>query len=495
MIRRLGLDSMIASKRSRERDLVVAMIAERLIHPCSKLATTRLWHETTLARELGVENAAVDELYEAMHWLLKRQNRLEKKLARLHLTEGGLVLYDVTSSYYKGRTCPLVYYGYNRDKKKGRPQIVYGVMTNEKGCPVSIDVYPGNTADPATMPDQVEKLLKRFELSRAVIVGERGMLTQARIDSLKKHPELGWISALRSQAIRQLAAKGEIQLSLFDEKNIAEITSPDFPGERLVVCFNPLLAEERKRKREELLVATEKALDKIVSQVARRTKKPLLKEEIAAKFGKVIGRHKMEKHFNSKIEDGQFDWSRNEESISREQAIDGIYVIRTSEPKQRLSAEETVRKYKSLSFVERVFRTFKGIDLRVRPINHRLATTVRAHFFLCFLAYYVEWHMRQALAPLLFADEELELKSKNRDPVAPAKPSESAKRKKTKLQTANGFPVHSFNTLMEMLATRTKNFCRPDSIPEIEPIEVISDPTPLQSEVFKLLRLYPVERN
>jgi len=495
-IRRLGLDSIIASKRCRQRDLVVAMIAQRVIRPYSKLATTRHWRDTTLAKELAVEDADVDELYGAMAWLLKRQKRIENKLARRHLAEGDCALYDVSSSYYEGRTCPLVFFGYSRDHRGDRPQIVYGVMTDKDGRPISVDVYAGKTADPATVPDQIEKIRQRFGLSRLVFVGDRGMLTETRIEALKKHPGIGWISALRSGAIRRLAGAGAIQMSLFDEQNLAEITSPDFPGERLVVCFNPELAHERRRTREELLAATEKALEKIARQAARRTRKPMRTEEIAMKVGAVIGARKMKKHFTTKIDGGRLEYSRDDESIENEKRLDGIYVVRTSEPRERFSAAETVRSYKSLSEVERAFRTLKGIDLRIRPIHHRLADTVRAHVFLCLLSYYVEWHMRRALAPLLFDDEELHGARRQRDPVAPAQASASAKKKKARRKTDEGLAVHSFETLIRHLSTRCKNYCYPRDVAQVETrIEITTDPTPLQTRAFELLQMYPVQRN
>ena len=416
-IKRLALDSIISSKRCQERDLVVAMIAERLIRPCSKLATTRFWHTTTLAEELSVTDADEDDLYDSMDWLLARQGRIEKKLAARHLLEGSLVLYDVTSSYYEGRTCPLARFGHNRDRKKGKLIIVYGLLTDEAGRAVAVEVYPGNTGDPTTVPDQVEKLRKRFGLCRVVLVGDRGMLTQAQIDKLKDYPGLGWISALRSHAIRKLVNGGSLQLSIFDEKNLAEIHSPEFSDERLVVCYNPILAEERRQKRQRLLSATEKGLEKIAKEVTRRTKTPLDKVEIGKKVGKAINRYKVGKHFAVMIEDGTFSFSRKEESIRRESELDGIYVIRTSEPAERISAEDMVRNYKRLEQVETAFRCMKGIDLLVRPIHHRTEDHVRAHIFLCMLAYYVEYHMRKSLAPLLFEDEELDEMRKTRDPV------------------------------------------------------------------------------
>lgn len=494
-IRKLGLDGVIASKRCRERDLVLAMVAEQLIHPCSKLATTRLWHSTTLSEELGVTDADEDELYRAMDWLVARQRRIENKLAGRHLCEGGLVLYDVTSSYYEGKRCPLVRYGHNRDGKKGAPVIVYGVMTDGEGRPVAVDVYPGNTADPTTVPDQVEKLQRRFGLSRVVLVGDRGMLTKTQVEHLRAHPGLGWISALRGPSVRKLVEGGELQMSLFDEKNVAEITSPEYPGERLIACFNPLLAEERRGKREELLAATETGLSRVSQQVSRPRRNPLGKAEIGLRVGRVLHRFKVGKHFKLKIEDGLFEWSRREESIRGEEALDGIYVIRTSEPKERISPDDVVRNYKSLAQVERAFRTLKGLEVLVRPIRHRKDPRVRAHVFVCFLAYYVEWHMRKALAPLLFEDEEREQNRKTRDPVAPARPSPSARRKKATHFTPDGLPVHSFHTLLKDLATRCRNTCRVKSDPSAPRFQMVTEPTPLQAKALQLLGLYPVTGN
>src|SRR3954453_8296374 len=338
MIRRLGLDALIASRPSRQRDLVLALIAERLLFPCPKLATTRHWLDTTLAEELHIEDADEDELYAAMDWLLGRQKAIETKLAKRHLVDGGLVLYDVSSSYYEGEKCPLARYGHDRDGKTGRPIIVYGVLTDADGRPVAVQVYPGDTGDPTTVPDQVAKLSRQFGLARIVLVGDRGMLTQTQINTLKEHPGLGWISALRSPAIRALLADGHLNRSLFDHVNLAEIESPDFPGERLMACFNPLLAEKRGQKREALLAATEAKLTKLSQAVSRRTKAPLSAAEIGVKAGRVIRRHKMAKHIQLTICDGIFTWERNDESIRREGLLDGIYVIRTSEPAERLSA-------------------------------------------------------------------------------------------------------------------------------------------------------------
>ena len=489
-IRQLGLEKLIGAKRSRPRDLVVAMIAERLLHPCSKLATIRSWNSTTLAEELVVADASEDELYEALDWLLARQPRIEKKLAGQHLNEGAVVLYDITSSYYEGHCCPLARFGHNRDGKKDRPIIVYGVLTDAAGRPVAVEVYEGNTGDPTTVPDQVEKLQQRFGLERVVLVGDRGMLTETQISKLKQHPGLGWVSALRAGAIRELADSGALQLSLFDQQNLAEIHAPAYPGERLVACYNPLLGEERKRKREELLEATERELTRIRKQVARRTKTPLKKEEIALKVGAVVNRFKMGKHFALTIEDGRLGWTRRAETIRREAELDGIYVIRTSEPEgPSWSAADTVRRYKSLAQVERAFRTLKGIDLRVRPIFHRTPNHVRAHIFLCLLAYYVEWHMRRALAPLLFADEQLSEDRLSRDPVSPAEPSASAKKKKQLRQGADGLPVHSFSTLLAELGTRCRNRCRANTGGSGASFHLLTKLTPLQAEAFRLLGL------
>jgi hypothetical protein len=488
MIRRLGLEDLIASRPSRPRDLVTALIAERLLFPCSKLATTRHWLDTTLAEELHLEDADEDELYAAMDWLLSRQGAIEAKLAKRHLSDGALVLYDVSSSYYEGEKCPLARYGHDRDGKTGRPIIVYGVLTDGDGRPVAVQVYPGDTGDPTTVPDQVAKLSRQFGLSRIVLVGDRGMLTQTQINTLKEHPGLGWISALRSPAIRDLLKDGHLNRSLFDAVNLAEIASPDFPGERLLACYNPLLAEKRGRKREALLAATEVKLTKLAGAVSRRTKAPLSAAEIGVKAGRVIGRHKMAKHIRLTISDGTFTWERDGESINREQLLDGIYVIRTSEPSERLSAADGVRSYKRLAQVEQAFRCLKGIDLLVRPIHHRLEPRVRAHVLICVLAYYVEWHLRRAWRPLLFADEELDGARAVRDPVAPAQPSDSVRRKKTTHQTAGDLPVHSFRTLLAHLGCRSRETYQVGSDPSGATFARVTEPDPVQEEALRLLR-------
>ncbi|MFQ5561338.1 MAG: IS1634 family transposase [Nitrospinota bacterium] len=488
-MKKLGMDTLLSSQACKERNLVMAMIAERLIHPCSKLATTRTWNSSTLAEELGVDQADEDDLYTAMDWLVQNQSKIEGKLAKRHLKDGALALYDISSSYYEGRTCPLIAFGHNRDGKKGKQIIVYGLMADADGRPIAMDVYPGNTADPTTIPDQIEKLSERFNLSRVVLVGDRGMLTQTQIEKVKQCPSLGWISALRSRSIQELVEGNRLQLSLFDQQDLAEITSPDYPGERLVACFNPFLAEERKRKRLDLLEATENNLKKISQQIERRKKKKITKPEIGLKVGKVINRYKVGKHFKLAIDEGKLSWQRNENNIEKEASLDGIYVIRTSEPKEKMSAEDAVRNYKSLSQVERAFRSLKSVDTLIRPIRHRKEVRVKAHIFLCMLAYYVEWHMRKALKPLLFEDEELEDSRKTRDPVAPAKPSQTAKDKKKNKKTKDGFPVHSLKTLLIEMGTRCKNLCKIKSAPNAPAFTQLTELNPFQKKVFQLLDL------
>lgn len=488
-IKKLGLDKIISSKPCKERDLAVALIADRLLHPCSKLATSRMLNSTTLGEELSITNADEDDLYEAMDWLLKRQSRIENKLAKSHLLEESLVLYDVSSSYYEGHTCPLIAFGHNKDKKAGKKIIVYGVMTDPEGRPVAVDVYPGNTGDPSTVEDQTNKLRDRFKLSRIILVGDRGMLTQTQIDTLENYPGIGWISALRSESIRELAKKDYIQLSLFDKQDLAEISSPDFPGERLIVCYNPILAERRHYKRISLLEATEKKLDKVVNEVNRRTRKTLKQDEIGIKVGKILDRYKVGKHFKLTIKDNYFKYERNQEAIEQESKIDGIYVIRTSEPKATMSAEDTVRNYKSLSLAERSFRCMKGVDILVRPIRHYTEDRVRAHIFICMLTYYVEWHMRKALAPLLFDDEELDHHRQTRDPVKPAATTDSAKMKKKVRKTKDGLPIHSFSTLLVDLGTLCKNKCRIKSSPDEEQFYQETEMSSLQKKAFNLLGL------
>lgn len=487
-MRKLGMETILASQPCRERSLVMGMIAERLIHPGSKLATTRTWHQSSLADEIGVADAKVEELYSALDWVLSRKARIEAKLAKRHLEEGALVLYDTSTSFYTGRTCPLARFGHDRDDS-GFPVIAYGVLTNHLGCPVGVEVYPGNTGDPTTVTDQVDKVKTRFALASVIVAGDRGMLTQAQIDKLKERDGVGWISCLRSHSIRELVNTGQIQPSLFDTKNLAEITSPDFPGERLIVCFNPFLADERKRKREDLLRMTEKHLESLSREVKRRKKKLLGKADIGLKAGKILGRYKVGKHFLLTIGESSFEWKRREDAIASEAQLDGIYVVRTSVPKNELSSEDAVRAYKSLSLVERAFRCLKGVDLLIRPIHHRDEDRVQAHIFLCMLAYYVEWHMRRALAPLLFHDEDLDANRKTRDPVAPAQSSPSARRKKREKKTDDGFTVHSFKDLIAALGSRAKILCRFGADPTAPLVSRISESTPLQARALDLLGL------
>jgi len=490
-MRRLGMHRLLGSTRCRERDLVAAMIAERVLHPGSKLATTRTWRSSTLGHECGVEDADVDELYRALEWLLARQERIEAKLAARHLREGGLALYDLSSSSYEGTTCVLARRGYNRDGEK-LPCIAYGMLTNQQGCPVAVEVFPGNTGDPTTVPVQVERLQQRFKLQRVVLVGDRGMLTSTRIEALRAHPGLGWIAALRGPAIRALVESGAIQRSLFDERNLAEITAPAYPGERLIVCFNPRLAEDRQRTRTALVEATERELEAIARMAARRTRTPLSDAELGVRVGRVINHYKVAKHFDIEIDHGVLRVQRRQEAIEQEAALDGIYVIRTSEPQPTLAAPEVVRGYKCLTTVERAFRCLKGMDLRVRPIYLRVENHVRAHVLLCMLAYYVEWHMRQALAPLLFHDETLPGERATRDPVAPAKVSAQARIKKARRTDDAGLALHSFATLLQDLATLCRNTCRLLTQPEAPTFDQLTEPTPLHRRALELLRAVPM---
>ena len=490
-IRQLKLPALIDPRPSPKRDRVLAMILQRLLYPASKLATTRLWHTTTLAEELSLEDTDEDDLYEAMDWLLERQDRIERKLAKRHLAEGDPVLYDVSSSYYEGQTCPLMQFGHNRDGKRDRPIVVYGVLADSMGRPLAVEAYAGNTGDPTTVGDQVEKIRGRFGLERVVLVGDRGLLTETQINHLKRYPGLGWISALRHHQIRRLVESEAVQLSLFDERHLAEVRSPDYPGERLIVCHNPLLAEHRRQKREALLTATEEALARIARQVARRTRTPLSATEIAEKLGRVKNRFQVAKHFRTEIADGSFHYERRTEAIIREAQLDGFYMLRTSEPADRLPTAAVVRRYKDLTRVERAFRSLKTVDLHIRPIRHRVESRVRAHLFLCLLAYYVHWHLRQALAPLLFDDEDLEAERARRDPVLAAQPSDSAKRKKRKRLTEDGLPLQSLETLMAHLGTRARHQCRLPSEPDAPCVQRLTEPTPLQQRAFELIRMSP----
>ena len=493
-LKRLRLERLIARQRSPERDRAVAMIVARVLDPGSKLATARNLAEATagdsLADTLGLGAVDEDDLYAAMDWLLKRQDRIERSLARRHLEEGALVLYDLTSVYLEGRKCALGRRGYSRDGKRGKLQIEFGLLCDAEGRPVAVEVFPGNAADPATVGAQIRKLRSRFGLSKVVLVGDRGMLTEARIREEVKPAGLHWIGALRGPAIRKLVESGAVQLSLFDEKDLVEIRTDAYPGERLTVCRNPLLAAERARKREELLKATEALLEPIVAATRRAKRRLKGEDKIGERLGKVIGKYKMAKHFAWDIDDhGVFGYRRNAVSIAAETALDGLYVIRTSLPETELDAPATVRAYKRLSTVERAFRSLKSVDLKVRPVFHRTEQRVRAHVLLCMLAYYVEWHMRRRLAPLLFDDEDRAgAEAARTSVVAPARVSQSARRKARRKRSDEGRPVHSFRTLLRDLATVTKNTVAP-RLPGAEPFDILARPTELQREAFRRLGL------
>ncbi|MEI7836454.1 MAG: IS1634 family transposase [Planctomycetota bacterium] len=542
-MRRLGFSGLINSRPSRQRDLVVAMVAARVLKPQSKLATTRWWSSTTLTEMLGLGQTDEDELYEAMDWLLEHQASIEKKLAARHLAEGGLALYDLTSSYFEGVTCPLAELGYNRDGKKGMLQVNYGLLTNQQGVPVAVSVFKGNSGDPKTLLPQVDKIRVEFGIKQFVLVGDRGMITQKQVDALRDIDGCGWISALRPGAINKLVTGGAIQRGLFDERNLFELTHPDFPGERLVACRNPELAERRAAKRLSLLEATTRELDQISRMVNRgrlhgkesigtqvggilkqykigkhytvdirddgfdykidrdalaaevaaksnentklaetrlarcerqieaiaakldkvrlKTKQGQLhgKDAIGVRVGKVVNKYKVSKHFVLHITDDSFRFEIDQEAVAAEAALDGLYVVRSSVSTETMDTDQTVRSYKLLSNVERAFRCLKSVDLMVRPIRHRLEDRVRAHIFLCMLAYYVQWHMIEAWRPLLFADEDQDSKL-SRDPVAPAERSEAALQKVQTKQLDDDSVVHSFRTLLDDLARIVSNICR-----------------------------------
>ena len=504
-LRKLGLDSVIDPQPGRQRDLVVAMVAARILAPAPKLATARNLHADTLLNSLGqllgVDSADETELYKAMDWLLPRQPLIERELAKRHLSNGGLVLYDLTSTYFEGRHCPLAKLGHSRDDKSGKLQIVFGLLTGADGCPVAVEVFAGNTADPKTVASQVDKLRNRFGLSDVVLVGDRlarrslgeggGMITSARIrDDLpakKGAAGIGWISSLRANQVQKLARDGALQMSLFDKTDLVEIAHPDFPGERLVACFNPLLAEQRERKRAELLAATEKHLEKIAA-ATRRARRPLRgKQATGIRAGKIVDRYKVGKHFALTITEDSFTYERKKDNIGREQGLDGIYVVRTSVKAEAMPAPKVVESYKSLSGVERAFRSLKTVDLRVRPIHHRLPDRVRAHILLCMLAYHVEWHMRRLLAPILFDDDDREgARAARTTVVAPAKRSGSANKKARTGETVEGLRVHSFQTLLGDLATIVKNRIQPvdGALPGFD---MLTRPTAQQQRALDLL--------
>jgi len=493
-LRRLGLHTMLERNRSDKRNIIEALIVARIVDPRSKLATVRGLRGDTLSSSLGelLDLGAIDEdqVYAAMDWLAPRQEKVEKALAKRHLEDGTLVLYDLTSTWYEGHTCPLAARGYSRDGKKGTLQINFGLLCDREGRPVAVEVFEGNTADPTTVATQVEKLRERFKLNRVVLVGDRGMITSARIrDDLRAVEALDWISALRSKQIRKLVNAGSLQLSLFDQRDLAELHDPAFPGERLIACRNPLLAEERGRKREELLAATEKVLDKVVAATMRQRRPLTGQVEIARRVERCVNQYKMAKHFECEITDTSFSYRRKEQQIADEARLDGIYVIRTSVPAEVLSAEQGVEAYKSLSTVERAFRTIKTVDLKVRPIHHRLEDRVRCHIFVCMLAYYVEWHMRRDLAPLLFDDHDhAAARAQRRSIVEPAQRSPSARAKARTKRTDDGQPVHSFRTLLADLGSIVRNTCKPTAI-NAPSFDKTTRPTPLQQRALDLLRV------
>jgi len=485
-LQRLGLAGVLASKPCRERELVLAMVASRIVAPHTKLATTRWWHTSTLAEDFGVADASEDDLYAAMDWLLARQATIQKKLAARHLSAGGLVLYDLSSSYFEGSCCPLAKLGYSRDGRRGLLQVNYGLLTDARGCPVAVSVYEGNVADSQTLMPEVKRLREDFGIEQLVLVGDRGMISNKAIDELRGSDGIAWITALKSVSIRALVEQGQLQLDLFDQRNLLELSSPDYPGERLVACRNPELAKLRTHKREELLTATEHNLEKIKVRVDAG--KLVGRDEIGLRVGKVINQYKMAKHFELVIGDNTFIFSRKSDNIAAEAALDGIYIIRTSVGAAQMDAADCVRNYKSLANVERAFRSLKTIDLKVRPIHHRTADRVRAHIFLCMLAYYVEWHMREAWRELMFADTDQQAKA-TRDPVAPAKRSKAAQAKAARHTLDDGTPVHSFATLMAELATIVRNTCRtPKAGPDAPTFEVLTTPNAKQQRALELIQ-------
>jgi transposase len=569
-MQQLGFVKLIASRPSRQRDLVVAMVAARILEPDSKLATTRWWHTTTLPAMLGITDTDEDDLYAAMDWLLEGQERIEKKLAGRHLHDDGLALYDLSSSYFEGVTCPLAALGHDRDGKKGKLQVNYGLLTNQRGIPVSVSVFQGNTGDPKTLLPQVEKVRRSFGIERFVLVGDRGMITQKQVNALREIDGIDWIAALRPEAIKKLVTHGVIQMGLFDERNLFELTHPDFPGERLIACRNPELSARRTQKRKSLLEATANELEKvhrmvgqgrvhgkddigvrvhkvlekyklgkhykldirddgfdfevdqekIAVEVVRQCKNPQGvrrrlekcqrhiaaiaeqlekvrqriergrlhgKDNIGVRVGKVVNKYKVGKHFKLDIHDDSFGFEIDQEKVAAEAALDGIYVVRTSLSEQRISADDTVRSYKLLGQVERAFRSFKTIDLKVRPIRHRLEDRVRAHLFLCMLAYYVQWHMLETWRPLLFCDEDQQAK-RTRDPVAPAKRSETALRKAHGKTLEDGTEAHSFQTLLKSLSCIVRNVCRvPGADPDTPTFDVVTTPNAKQQRAYDLL--------
>jgi hypothetical protein len=479
--RQLGLPALLGPP-GRQRDLALALIVARVLRPASKLATTRWWHDTTLAEDLGVAGASTDEVYAAMDWLGGRQDHLEHALVRRHLEPGGLALFDLSSSYLEGHHCQLAARGYSRDQKVGKDQIEYGLLTDPDGRPVAVEVLAGNTADPTAFTSMVERIRGRFKLTELVLVGDRGMITSARIDALRKLDGMGWITCLRADKLKALAEDGPLQLSLFDETGLAEITHPAFPGERLICCRNPALAAERARKRAELLAATQAELDKVTRLV--EAGKLTGAAKIGLRVGKVVGRFKVAKHFDLQISDTSFAWTRREAQIAAEAALDGIYVVRTSVTADQLDTPGVVEAYKRLANIERDFRSLKTIDLELRPIHHRLDGRVRAHVLVCMLACYLVWHLRRALAPLCFTDTQPPQRS---DPVAPAQRSADAAAKASRRQLDDGTPAHSFRSLLDHLGTLTRNQVHFTGQPHPVTTELLATPTPTQRRAFELV--------
>jgi transposase len=489
-MQKLGCESLIASRSGPARDAVCAMVAARILSPHTKLATTRWWHTTTVPEEFGVGDMDENDLYAAMDWLLERQGTIEKKLAARHLSEGGLALYDLSSSYFEGHCCPLAKIGYSRDGKRNTLQVNYGLLTNRAGCPVAISVYAGYTGDAKTLPDQLKRLREDFGLERLVLVGDRGMISHKAIGELRSLEGLAWITALKSAQIRALVQEGALQMGLFDERNLIELAHPDYPNERLMACRNADLGRLRAHKREALLLATEKELEKVRMRIEKGSLAG--QDKIGVRVGKVVNKYKVSKLFALTITDNSFEFTRLTASIAAEAALDGIYIIRTSVPKKQMDSAEAVRSYKALAEVERAFRSMKTIDLHIRPIHHRLENRVRAHIFLCMLAYYVEWHMREAWRELLFADEDLKRKAR-RDPVAAATRSEAALNKVATHTLDDGSPAHSFRTLLEELSTIVRNSCQPSvAATASSTFQMTTLPNPTQQRALQLLQAITV---
>ena len=486
-MKRLGFDKLIDAKSSRERDLVVAMVVGRIIAPeASKLGMPQAWADTTLTDDLGIADAGEDDLYEAMDWLIERQDAIEKRLAKRHLKSGGLVLFDLTSSWFTGVTCPLAKRGYSRDGRPGTLQVNYGVMTDDRGCPVSVSVFDGNTGDPKTLLPQVEKTKTSFGIDRLTMVGDRGMITNVQIEGMRKLDGVDWITALKSGAIADLVNDKSLQPDLFDERNLISLTHLDYPGEQLVACRNPALAKRRAEKRRELIAATAVELEKIKAAVDSGRLSG--KAKIGVRYGKASGKYKVGKHFTWNIDDTAFTFAIDDKKVAEEAALDGIYVIRTSIAKEEMTAEAAVLNYKKLADVERAFRTLKGVDLHVRPIRHRLEGRVKAHIFLSMLAYYVQWHMIQAWAPLTFVDEAGPDAARMADPVAPAQRSKAALTKAHTRQLTDGSPAMSFGRLLANLATIVRNVVRPKSAKPGEATFTLSTrPDPKQQQALDLI--------